>query len=94
MSLDKIILFLIFTLLLSSCKNDGKYPGRYTLIREDTNLVLPIGHDSKNLSFCIEYYRAYGIDYLAVANHKQYSVEIYYLNRRALGNFNLMQCWE
>ena len=86
MSLDKIFLFLIFTLLLSSCKNDGKYPGRYTLIREDTNLVLPIGHDSKNLSFCIEYYRAYGTDYLAVANHKHYSIEIYDLNRRVLGN--------
>ena len=86
MSLDKIILLLVFTLLVSSCKNDGKYPDRYTLIREDTILVLPIGHDSKNLSFCIEYYRVNGSEYLAVANHKQYSVEIYDLNRRVLEN--------
>ncbi|MGQ9619416.1 MAG: DUF4221 family protein [Bacteroidales bacterium] len=82
----KFIPCLIFALLLSSCKNDGKYRDLYTLNREDSVLVLPVGRDSKNLSFCIEYYSSDGINYLAVANHKKYSIEIYDLNRRVLAN--------
>ncbi len=82
----KLLLSGLFIAILPSCNIEGLYKGRYTLAPLESVLSIPVGTDSKNLSFCIQYYKSEGREYLAVANHKQYSIEIFDLNTMALVN--------
>jgi hypothetical protein len=78
-------------LIVFSCKNEVTFKDKFTLVPTNENIRINIGSRSKNFSSHIQFFNADNVNYLAVLNRNNNSIEFYNLDKESFCRYTQIQ---